>query len=119
MSVVVRYIKCFTHAVGVDAEQSNTIAEQYIDNPAPRGKEVVIRIMVHSDHSGDEADRRSHTGYMIYVKMALIDWLSKNQATVEEAIFGSKFVAMTHGVETLHGIRYKLCMLGVPIDGPT
>ena len=26
---------------------------------------------------------------------------------------------MTHGVETLRGLRYKLQMMGVPIDGPT
>ena len=26
---------------------------------------------------------------------------------------------MTHGVETLRGIRYKLRMMGVLIDGPT
>ena len=26
---------------------------------------------------------------------------------------------MKHGVETLRGLRYKLCMMGVPIDGPS
>ena len=53
------------------------------------------------------------------VNMALIDWLSKKQATVEKAVFGSKFVAMTHGVETRRGLCYKLCMMGVPINSPT
>ena len=48
-----------------------------INAPAPRGKEVVLRMMVDSDHAGDTTDRRSRTGYMIYVNMALIDWLSK------------------------------------------
>ena len=80
-------------------------------------------MMLDSDHAGDEADRRSCTGYMIYVNMALIDWLSKKQATVEKAVFGSEFVAMMHGVETLRGLhyklRYKLRMMGVFIDGPT
>ena len=75
--------------------------------------------MVDSDHVGDETDRRSPTGYMIFVNMALIDWISNNQATVEKAVFGSEFVAMTHRVETLCGIRYKLRMMGVHIDGPT
>ena len=41
------------------------------------------------------------------------------QATVEKAFFGSVFVAMTHGVETLRGLRYKLGMMGVLIDGTT
>ena len=44
--------------------------------------------MVDSDHAGDETDRRSRTGYMIFVNMALIDWLSKKHATVEKAVFG-------------------------------
>ena len=51
--------------------------------------------------------------------MALIEWLSKKQDTVKTAVFGSEFVAMTHGVETLRGLRYKLRMMGVFIDGPT
>ena len=75
--------------------------------------------MVDSDHVGGVADRRSRTGYMIYVQMDLIDWLSKKQATFEKSVFGSGFVAMKHGVETLRRLRYKLCMMGVPIDGPT
>ena len=75
--------------------------------------------MVDSDHTGDETYRCSRKGYMIFVNMALIDWLSKKQATVEKAVFGSEFVSMTHGVETLRGLRYKFRMMGVHIDGPT
>ena len=76
-------------------------------------------MMVDSDHAEVETDRRSCTGYMIFFNIALIDWISNKQATVEKAVFGSEFFAMTHGVETLCGIRYKLCMMGVFIDGPT
>ena len=76
-------------------------------------------MMVDSDHTGDKTDRRSRTGYIIFVNMSLIDWLSKKQATVEKAVFGSEFIAMTHGVEHLCGLCYKLRMMGVHIDGPT
>ena len=34
-------------------------------------------------------------------------------------MFGAEFVAMNHVIETLRGIRYKLCMMGVPLDGPS
>ena len=34
-------------------------------------------------------------------------------------MFGSEFVAMKTGVETLRGIRYKLTMIGVEVSGPT
>ena len=50
---------------------------------------------------------------------ALIDWLSKKQATIESSVFGSEFIAMKTGVEALRDIRYKLSMTGVPLTGPT
>ncbi len=33
--------------------------------------------------------------------------------------FGAEFVTMKTAVEALHGIHYKLCMMGIPIDGAT
>ena len=90
-----------------------------INVPAPRGKAVVIQIKVDSDHAGNLADRHSRTCYMIYVQMALIFLLSKKQATFDKAVFGSDFVDMTHGVKTLHGLRFKFRMIGVPVYGPT
>ena len=33
--------------------------------------------------------------------------------------FGAEFVAMKFGIEKLRGLRYKLRMMGVPIDGPS
>ena len=48
----------------------------------------------------------------------MINWHTKKQATVEGAVFGAEFVAMKLGVKALRGIRYKLRMMGVSIDGP-
>ena len=87
--------------------------------PQPLGKEVELRMFVDSDHAGDKATRRSCTGYMIFLNMSMIDWITKKQATVEGAVFEAEFVAMKRGVEVLRGIRYKLRMMGVPVDGPT
>ena len=56
-------------------------------------KEVELRMFVDADHARDKASRRSRTGFMIYMNMALINWLSKKQPTVESAVFGSEFVA--------------------------
>jgi hypothetical protein len=89
------------------------------DMPKPLGKEVEIRMMVDSDHAGDKRTRRSCTGFLIYCNMALIVWLSKRQPTIETSVFGAKFVAMKHGIETLRGLQYKLRMMGVPLTGPT
>ena len=53
------------------------------------------------------------------MNMAMIQWHSKKQAIVEGAAFDAEFVAMKKGVEELRGIRYKLRMMGVGVDGPT
>jgi hypothetical protein len=38
---------------------------------------------------------------------------------VETSTFGSEFVALKIAVELIEGLRYKLRMMGVPVDGPT
>ena len=50
---------------------------------------------------------------------ALIAWLSKKQATIETSVFGAEFVAMKIGMEASRGIRYKLRMMGLPLEGAT
>lgn len=50
---------------------------------------------------------------------APILWYSKRQSTVEASTFGSEINAMRTAVEMVEGLRYKLRMFGVPIEGPT
>ncbi len=76
-------------------------------------------MFVDSDHAGDQRTRRSRSGFLIYLNTALISWYSKRQSTIETCTFGAEFVAMKTGVEALRGIRYKLRMMGIPIDGAT
>jgi hypothetical protein len=87
--------------------------------PPPLGKEVDLRMMVDSDHAGDKTTRRSRTGFLIFLNVSLINWLSQKQPTIESSVFGAEFVAMKLGMEALQGIRYKLRMIGVFIAGPT
>ena len=37
---------------------------------------------------------------------------------VETSTFGSKFITMKTAVEQVEALRYKLCMFGVPLEGP-
>ena len=39
------------------------------------------------------------------MNMALIDWMSEKQATVETSTFGAEFVALKHGIERVRGLR--------------
>ena len=87
--------------------------------PEPRGESVHIRMYVDSDHAGEKRTRRSRSGFFVYLNCALVQWLSKKQATIETSVFGAEFVAMKMGMESLRGLRYKLRMMGVPIWGPS
>jgi hypothetical protein len=53
------------------------------------------------------------------VNRAPILWYSKRQNTVETSTFGSEYVAARIAVEMIEGLRYKLRMMGVEVDGPT
>ena len=90
-----------------------------LNAPEPRGKEVDIQMYVDSDHTGDKAVRRSRTGFMMFMDMALIQSISKKEATIETSVFGAELVAMKHGLELLRGLMYKLRMMSVPIAGPS
>jgi hypothetical protein len=50
---------------------------------------------------------------------ALVQWFSKQQATIETPVFGAEFVVIKIGMESLRGLRYKLGMMGVGISGPS
>ena len=89
------------------------------NEPDPRGKAVDLSMWVDSDYAGDIMTRRERTGYFIFLNTALIDWLSKKQANIEGSVFRAEFVAMKTGVEATRGIRYKLRMMGVPLNGQT
>ena len=86
--------------------------------PKPRGNSVSIHCFVDADLAGNVVNRRSHTGILIFVNRAPMIWHSKRQNTVESSTFGSEIVAMKNAVELIEGLRYKLRMFGIPIDGP-
>ncbi len=90
-----------------------------LDMPEPRGESVQTTCFVDSDHAGDIMSRRSRTGVLIFCNMAPILAYSKKQGSVETSSFGSEFSAMKTAVELVEGLRYKLRMMGCPLDGPT
>ena len=76
-------------------------------------------MFVDSDHASDIKIRRSRTEFLVYLQSALIYWSSKKQTLVETSSFGSEFMAMKTATEYVRGLRYKLCQMGIPINGPT
>ncbi len=76
-------------------------------------------MMCNSDHAGCKRTHPSRMGILIYCNLALIQWISKRQPTIETSVFGAEFVPIKHGIEALRGLRYKLRMMGVPLTGPS
>ena len=90
-----------------------------VDMPEPRGNKLLMTTFVDSNHAADTVTRRSRTGIIIFLNSAPIFWSSKKQNSIETSTFGSEFTAMKAAVEVSEGLRYKLRMMGIPIDGPT
>ena len=47
------------------------------NSPEPRGRSVQVNCYVDANHAGDRVTRRSHTGILIFLNMALVSWFSK------------------------------------------
>lgn len=87
------------------------------DMPEPRGKAVQITMFVDASHAANVVTRQSRTGVLIFVNRAPILWHSKRQTTIETSSFGSEFQALKVGMELLLGLRYKIRMMGIPLEG--
>jgi hypothetical protein len=87
--------------------------------PEPRGIGFTMRAFVDSDHAGDSITRRSRTGFIVFLNSAPIHWFSKKQTSIETSSFGSEFIAMKQCCEYIRGLRYKLRMMGIPVELPS
>jgi hypothetical protein len=85
--------------------------------PKPRGKPMQMTIFVDADHAGDVVTRQSLNGVLEYLNRAPIFWYSKKQNSVETSTFGSDFIVLKPSIEIIKGLRYKLRMMGIPLDG--
>jgi hypothetical protein len=103
----------------IDIYVDVALLSHYLVNPRQGHLEAVYPVFCDADHAGNLVTRRSHTGILIYLNQAPITWYSKAQKTVETSTFGSEFVALCIAVELIEALRYKLRMMGVPLDGPT
>ena len=72
-----------------------------------------------ADHAGYQIIQCSHTSVLLFVCHVRIICHLKQQNTVETSTFGSEFIAAKTATEMIQALQCKLCMMGIPIDGPT
>jgi len=109
----------FNHNVESFKEHYRDAKEEMpFNQPLPRGRGVVLTAYVDASHTANKATRCSHTEYIVFINRAPVLWYSKRQTTVESSTFSSEFIAMRTMMEAVRGLRFKLRMFGVPLDGP-
>jgi len=87
--------------------------------PVPKGKTISITVYKDADNGSDLVTRRSVTGIIAFANSFPVKFFSKRQATVETSTYGSELVAARIAVEMVEELRYKLRMLGAPIETPS
>jgi len=80
---------------------------------------VQINLFVDAVHATYLASRYSTTDVVIFLNGTPVKWYSKRQNTIETSTFGSVFVVLKIAVEMNESLCYKLCIFGIPFDGPT
>ena len=87
------------------------------DMPEALGRPLQQTMFVDASHAANVVTRQSRTGVLIFLNRAPILWYSKKQHSIETSTFGSEFQALKVGMELLLGLRYKVRMMGIPLDG--
>ena len=95
----------------------DAVDETPANAPEPCGASVQLNVYVDPDHTGDKVTRRSQTRILIFLNMAPINWYSKKQTTTESSTFGSEMAVLKIATKKVIGLRYKLRIMGVPLEG--
>ena len=84
--------------------------------PKTKGLEMFIRAMVDLDHVGDKISIGDQGLDSLYFEQCTSLLAFKKQAGVETSNFGSEFLVMKVCCKYLRGLRYKIRMMGIPIE---
>ncbi len=99
-------------------DYGNMSEELPFDMPVPLGNSVRISTFEDAHLLHDHVTGRSAMGILHFVSQMPVEWFSKRQNTVETASYGSEFVVACTATEQIIDLRYRICMLGAPLDGP-
>ena len=76
--------------------------------PRPRGGSVVTSAFVDAYHGSNKVTSRSHSGYVLFVNIAPVKWMSKRQQTLETSAFSLEFIALKQCIRDVEHLIFKL-----------
>ena len=80
---------------------------------------VYIILFIDADHTDNNITMWLHMDILIYVNLLHIIWVSKYQNIAKSSTFGFDFIALKHACEDMHGLRDRLILICIPLDGST
>ena len=84
--------------------------------PRSRGRSVVTTAYVDASHGSNKVTRISHSGYILFVNIAPVNWTRKQQQTGEMSAFSSEFIDLKQCLEDIEHLRFKLRIFGITLS---
>ena len=72
----------------------DAVKKEPLGAPQPIGEPISPIIFTDTDQVGDKLTRRSHTGIVLMINSAIINWYSKKKNVVETSTFGAELIAL-------------------------
>jgi hypothetical protein len=72
-----------------------------------------------ADHDSDHTDRKSVTGFYIFLGHSLISWKSKKQSIVSQSSTEAEYRVMASTTKEIVWLRWLLADMGVSFPHPT
>ena len=85
----------------------------------PSTSSLELRAYSDADHGSDPTDRKSVTGFCIFLGDSLISWKSKKQSIVSQSSTEAEYRAMASTTKEIVWLRWLLTDMGVSFSHPT
>lgn len=80
---------------------------------------MTLRAYADADWAGDPSDRKSTSGYCVFLGDSLVSWKSKKQSVIARSTAEAEYRAMAHATSEVVWLRWLLSDMGVSLSSST